>query len=183
MNCFEFFSSISGPLPELFLALHSSGVLTFSSGSSFRPYYFSSVSYSFLMLPSPGITTSITIAVFWSLSTTISRSLTNIFISIWIWKSHRILILLFSTTFHGISLLDLGGPAQQWWHGIKFWVTCLHSSTTNNYSWKPTLFSHIFWRLQRSRENGGGGVTFSFLFRSKCFGSIPSILCSHFIHV
>ncbi|TWW56342.1 Plexin-A1 [Takifugu flavidus] len=73
------------------------------------PWYFSSFSCSFfLMLLLLGIATSI-ITVFRCLSTTtMSGWLATTILSVWIWKSHRILACLFSSTFGGVSHLDPG---------------------------------------------------------------------------
>lgn len=62
------------------------------------------VSYIFMMFLSLGTATSITVS--WSLIT--PRCLVDTCLPIWIWKSHRILALLFSSTFCGISHLNLG---------------------------------------------------------------------------
>ena len=71
-------------------------------GSSLSPWYFLSFFCSFcLMLLSLGFVTSATDAVFTCLLTTMISGwlTTNIFLSVWRWKFHRILVRSFSNTF------------------------------------------------------------------------------------
>uniref|UniRef100_A0AAV2LMA5 Endonuclease/exonuclease/phosphatase domain-containing protein n=1 Tax=Knipowitschia caucasica TaxID=637954 RepID=A0AAV2LMA5_KNICA len=80
------------------------------SSSSLSPGYFSSFLCSFfLMLPSLGIATITTTAFICPLSTTTMSGWFAIAIRpVCIWKSHRIFARSFSTTFGGVSHLDLG---------------------------------------------------------------------------
>ncbi|KAJ0006419.1 hypothetical protein NQD34_013692 [Periophthalmus magnuspinnatus] len=83
------------------------------SSSSLSPWYFSSFSSSFfLMFPSLDTAMSTTTALLCCLATTtMSGWFTITILSVCIWKSHRILARSFSTTFGGVSHLDLGASS------------------------------------------------------------------------
>lgn len=102
--------------------------------SSFRPWRFSSFSYSYLILLLLGTSMSVTTTAFCSLSTTkISSWLASTFLSVWIWKSNRIFVLIPST---GVSYLHLKGSSL-YWSSLLSTVGSFHAVL----SWHGTYFS------------------------------------------
>lgn len=109
--------------------LSSSALVVLSaSGTSWMNF-----SGSFLMLLSAGIVTSITAAVFFSLSTTtMSGSFVSNCLSVLKLNSHRILAPLFSTTFGGVSHQDLGTSDLHAAHMLLFLVCHPKQQTVYN---------------------------------------------------
>ena len=74
------------------------------------------------MLLSLGIATSVTTAFFWPMSSWLAVTS----VSVCIWKSHMILAWSFSTTFEGVSHVDLGASFQTFLHTMPASWLALH---------------------------------------------------------